>query len=63
MARPVRKVSPIEREKFRLRKTCSGSIGSAALVSTSPGAGPSGKAAILVGFVGSCPWFFRLFLM
>ena len=33
MARPVRKVSAIVTEKFLLRKTCSGSIGSAALVS------------------------------
>ena len=31
MARPVRNVITIAREKFRLRKTCSGSIGSAAL--------------------------------
>ena len=33
MARPVRKVIAIDREKFRLRKTCSGSIGSAARIS------------------------------
>ncbi len=38
MARPVRKVSAIVTEKFLLRKTCSGSIGSAARVSVTQNA-------------------------
>ena len=45
MARPVKKVITMASEKFPLRNTCSGSIGSAALVSTrtEPGQGGHGE--------------------
>ena len=44
MARPVRKVRAMVTEKFRFLNTCSGRIGSAALVSASkPGGGRDGE--------------------